>query len=128
MGTQIKALLLIALLFLAITFGTQNSESVILRYYFGIASIPVPFYLVIYLAIILGIIGGMALDVSSRFSLKRKLKQLKKANNALRGELDKLKEETGEEEKEKPEMVPAETGGRETQVLPPSSPAQAEDE
>ncbi|NIO03079.1 MAG: DUF1049 domain-containing protein, partial [Proteobacteria bacterium] len=86
MGNYVKALLLIALLFLAITFGTQNSESLILRYYFGIASIPLPLYLIIYLAIILGILGGMAVDVYTRVSLKRKVKELGKANTSLREE------------------------------------------
>ncbi len=121
MGNYVKALLLIALLFLAITFGTQNSESLILRYYFGIASIPLPLYLIIYLAIILGILGGMAVDVYTRVSLKRKVKELGKANTSLREELDQLKGEVGEETKEKPEMVPAQTGAQQTQVLPSSS-------
>ncbi len=127
MGNYIKALLLIALLFLAITFGTQNSESVILRYYFGVASIPLPLYLIIYLAIILGIVGGMAVDVYARLGLRRKVKQLGKANTSLREELDQLKGEVGEETKEKPEMVPAQTGPQQTQVLPPSS-SEPEDE
>jgi uncharacterized integral membrane protein len=128
MGTHIKALLLIALLFLAITFGTQNSGSVTLRYYFDIVSIPLPLYLVIYLALILGIISGLAIDLYSRVILKRRAKQLGKANESLRGELDKLKSETGEDAKEKSDLVPAESGPDQTQVLPPSPPAQTDDE
>lgn len=127
MGTQIKALLLIALLFLAITFGTQNAESVSLRYYFGVASIPVPLYLVIYLALILGIIAGMAIDVYSRVTLKRRVKELGKTNNSLRAELAELKGETEEGVIEKPETLPAQPEVRQTQVLP-SSPAEPEDE
>lgn len=128
MRTHIKALLLIALLFLAITFGTQNAESVTLRYYFGVASIPVPLYLVIYLALILGIIGGMAIDIYSRVTLKRRMKELGKTNNSLQEELAKLKGEAGEDVEEKPGMVPAKPEVGQTQVLPSSSSAQAGDE
>jgi uncharacterized integral membrane protein len=104
MVTYIKVLVLIAILFVAITFGTQNSESVTLRYYFGLASSPVPFYLVIYVAIILGIIAGMAIGMYSRVTLKRGVKKLEKGNVSLRGEIEKMKGEIGEEVQEKEEI------------------------
>lgn len=125
MAIYIKALLLIALLFLAITFGTQNSESVTLRYYFGLAATPVPLYLVIYISIILGMIAGMAIDIYSRVTLKRRVKKLEKANASLRDELDKIKSETGEGVKEKLEISPAEPGVAQTQPLPSSSSARS---
>ena len=118
MGTYIKALLLIALLFLAITFGTQNSDSVILRYYFGLVSIPIPLYLVIYVAIILGIIAGMVIGISTRASLKGKLKKLEKANASLREELDKWESQVEKEAAAPPEGGPTEAGIHKTKTLP----------
>ena len=93
MGIYIKALLLIFLLFAAITFGTQNSYPVSLRYYFGLASTPVPLYLVIYVGIILGIMGGMVMGITSRVTLRRKAKKLEKSNVSLREELEKWEAE-----------------------------------
>jgi uncharacterized integral membrane protein len=105
MWIYIKALLLIALLFLAITFGTQNSESVTLRYYFGLLSAPVPLYLVLYVAIILGILAGMAIGVSRRADLKKKVKKLEKANASLSDELEKMKAETPKTEEPETEAA-----------------------
>jgi uncharacterized integral membrane protein len=93
MGMYIKALLLIILLFAAITFGTQNSEPVSLRYYFGLASTPVPLYLVIYVGIILGIIAGMAMGITTRVALRSRAKKLEKTNVSLREELEKWEAE-----------------------------------
>lgn len=118
MGTYIKALLLIALLFLAITFGTQNSDLVTLRYYFGLLSIPIPLYLVIYVAIILGIIAGMVIGISTRASLKGKLKKLEKANASLREELDKMESQVEKEVEAQPEGGPTEAGIDKTKTLP----------
>ncbi len=119
----IKALLLIALLFLAITFGIQNSESVVLRYYFNLASIPVPLYLVLYLAIILGVVAGLAIDVYSRVTVKGKLKKLEKTNASLREDLEKMKGEPGGEVPEESEITPAAPEIRQTQSLASSSSA-----
>ena len=105
MGIYVKALLLIILLFAAITFGTQNAEFVNLRYYFGLTSTPVPLYLVLYVAIILGMIAGMAIGITTRSNLKRKAKTLARANASLQEELDKIKTESGEEKPPGPEMA-----------------------
>jgi uncharacterized integral membrane protein len=126
--TYIKAVLLIALLFAAITFGIQNAESVTLRYYFGLASVPVPLYLVIYGSIILGILAGMAIDIYSRVTLRRRLKNLEKAKASLQDELAKIKRETGVETRERPESVAAEHRVTTTQPLPAPSAVPSENE
>lgn len=118
MGTYIRALLLIALLFVAITFGTQNSGSVTLRYYFGLVSTPVPLYLVIYVAIILGIIAGMAIGISTRVNLRRKFKKLEKTNASLREELEKMEGEAAREVTTESEIGPAEPEIKKTKALP----------
>jgi len=109
MALYIKVLALIALLFSAITFGTQNSESVPLRYYFGIATAPLPLYLIIYFAIILGMIAGMAFGIYSRVAMKAKVRRLEGANTSLRGELQKMRGESGEGLEEKPVVDSAES-------------------
>jgi uncharacterized integral membrane protein len=93
MGMYIKALVLIILLFAAITFGTQNSDPVSLRYYFGLASTPVPLYLVIYVGIIVGIIAGMVMGITTRATLRSRAKKLEKSNALLREELEKWEAE-----------------------------------
>jgi uncharacterized integral membrane protein len=126
----IKALLLVALLFLAITFGIQNSESVVLRYYFDLTSIPLPLYLVLYLAIILGVIAGLIVDVQSRITLRRKLKKLEKTNASLGEELNRLKEEADKKpaEEAEPPKPEAEIAPTWTQASSSESPDEAETE
>ena len=116
MGIYIKALLIIILLFAAITFGTQNAEFVQLRYYFGLTSVPVPLYLVLYVAIIVGMIAGMAIGVSTRSNLKRKSRKLEKANASLQEELDKIRQ-PAEEASGGAEMALAAPEGPQTKVI-----------
>jgi len=118
MGIYVKALLLIILLFAAITFGTQNAEFVTLHYYFGLASTPLPLYLVLYVAIILGMIAGMAIGITTRSNLKRKAKTLERANASLQEELDKIKTESGEEKPTGPEMALAAPEAPQTRIIP----------
>lgn len=118
MGIYVKAFLLIVLLFAAITFGTQNAEFVTLRYYFGLASTPLPLYLVLYVAIILGMIAGMAIGITTRSNLKRKAKTLERANASLQEELDKIKTESGEEKPTGPEMALAAPETPQTRIIP----------
>ena len=84
---------MVAVLFLAITFGRQNSDSVTLRYYFVLAPFPAPLYLIVYTAIILGMIVGMVMSVYSRVTLKRRVKKLERANASLREEMGKIEGE-----------------------------------
>ncbi len=108
MNAFVKALLLIALFFVTITFATHNLEPVTLRYYRNIVSPPTPLYLVIYLAIILGLLAGMAIDVSSRVSLRRRVNKLEKSNALLQEELEKIESKRAEErKKEEPESGPS---------------------
>ncbi|MBW2057039.1 MAG: LapA family protein [Deltaproteobacteria bacterium] len=124
----VKALLLIALLFLAITFGIQNSEAVVLRYYFGLASVPVPLYLVIYVAIILGILGGLAIDLYSRITLRSRLKKLEKANASLRQDLEKLESEAAGGAGSELQPRPAEVETGPVEALPSSTESQPENQ
>jgi uncharacterized integral membrane protein len=128
MGIYAKALLLIILLFAAITFGTQNAEFVKLRYYFGLTSMPVPLYLVLYVAIILGMIAGMAIGITTRLNLKRKAKTLARANASLQEELDKIKTESGEEKPTGPEMALARPEATQTRIIASAGGGEAENQ
>jgi len=118
MGIYVKALLLIILLFVAITFGTQNATFVNLHYYFGLTSTPVPLYLVLYVAIILGMIAGMAIGITTRLNLKKKAKTLAKANASLQEELDKIKSESDEEKPPGLETALAAPEAPQTRMMP----------
>jgi uncharacterized integral membrane protein len=118
----VKALLLIALLFLAITFGIQNSGSMTLRYYFGLASIPLPLYLVLYVAVILGVVAGLLLDVYARVTLRGRLRKLEKTNASLREDLEKMKSEGDKETTEDESAGPVRPEISQMQSLPSSTP------
>lgn len=95
MAHYFKALLLVIVLVVLVTFGIQNNETVKLHYYFGMSSMPFPVYGIVYASILVGIFIGMLVGITSRFHQRKKLKALEKENS-------RLKEKMGEEE-EKPQ-------------------------
>jgi uncharacterized integral membrane protein len=95
MGSYFKALLLLIVLVVLVTFGIKNNETMTLHYYFQLSSMPVPVYAVVYGSLIVGAFIGMIVGISGRFSQRKKIKQLQKENRSLR---DKIPEPA----KEKP--------------------------
>ena len=115
MGSYIKALLLLIVLVVLVTFGIQNNETMTLHYYFQLSSMPVPVYAVVYGSLLVGIFIGMVVGISARFSQRKKIKQLQKENRALK---DRVTEPADEEpEAETKEVVETEASMDETQVI-----------
>jgi len=100
MAHYFKALLLVVVLVVLVTFGIQNNETVKLHYYFGMSSMPFPVYGIVYASILVGIFVGMLVGITSRFHQRKKLKALEKENS-------RLKEKMGEEEKPQAEKEEA---------------------
>lgn len=100
MAHYFKALLLVVVLVVLVTFGIQNNETVKLHYYFGMSSMPFPVYGIVYASILVGIFIGMLVGITSRFHQRKKLKALEKENS-------RLKEKMGEEEKPQAEKEEA---------------------
>ncbi len=100
MAHYFKALLLVIVLVVLVTFGIQNNETVKLHYYFGMSSMPFPVYGIVYASILVGVFIGMLVGITSRFHQRKKLKALEKENS-------RLKEKMGEEEKPQAEKEEA---------------------
>ena len=98
MGTYLKAIVLVIVLLFLTTFGIKNSQPLQVHYYFNIQTASMPLYGIVYISIIIGIVIGMLVGISSRFTLRGKVK-------TLQGEIKELKER--EEEGRKQEEIPA---------------------
>ena len=93
MGSYVKALLLLIVLVVLVTFGIKNNETMILHFYFQLSSIPIPVYAVVYGSLVVGVFIGMIVGISARFTQRKKIKQLQKENRGLR---DKVGEPAAE--------------------------------
>jgi len=89
-----KAILIVFLFFVTVTFSLQNTEEVKVYYYGVIDSFAAPLFAVLLAAVLLGIIigalGGMLSNIQLRIELRRK----KKEAEEMRRELESLKGET----------------------------------
>ena len=108
MGSYFKAILLLIVLVALVTFGIQNNATLKLHYYFGLSSMPIPVYGIVYASILVGIFIGMLVGVSTRLSQRKTIKQLQKENRGLKDKAaepdveETTEEETPVEEKEAP--------------------------
>jgi uncharacterized integral membrane protein len=108
MGSYIKALLLLIVLVVLVTFGIKNNETMMLHSYFQWSSPPIPVYAVVYGSLIVGILIGMIVGINSRFTQRKKLKTLQKENRNLKAKVAETPEEepvveSAVEEKETPQ-------------------------
>lgn len=111
MGSYFKAVLFVIVLVALVTFGIQNNETLKLHYYFGMSSMPLPTYGIVYASILLGIFIGMLIGISTRFSLRQKNKALEKENRDLKSKVSEEKppESPAEQTQEmEPAKIPAE--------------------
>jgi uncharacterized integral membrane protein len=113
MGSYFKAIVLLIVLVVLVTFGIQNNETVKLYYYFGMNSMPFPVYGVVYASILLGIFIGMLIGISTRFNQRQKIKAFEKENRDLKSKVAEEKPAESLEEKTQ-EMEVAETPADET--------------
>ena len=102
MGSYFKALLLLIVLVVLVTFGIKNNETMTLHYYFQLSSMPVPVYAVVYGSLVIGVFIGMIVGISTRFTQRKKIKQLQKENRSLRDKIPEPAEEKTPEEQKTP--------------------------
>ena len=100
MGTYLKAIVLVIILLFLTTFGIKNNQPLQVYYYFNIQTSPMPLYGIVYISIIVGIVIGMLVGISSRFTLRGKVK-------TLQGEIKELKEREGERRKQEELPTPS---------------------
>lgn len=115
MGSYLKALLLLIVLVVLVTFGIKNNETMILHFYFQLSSMPIPVYAVAYGSLIVGVFIGMLVGISNRFAQRKTIKQLQKENRGLR---DKVAEPAAEKPVAEEKVgVERETSLDETQAI-----------
>ena len=123
MGSYFKAILLLIVLVVLVTFGIKNNETMTLHYYFQLSSMPVPVYAVVYGSLLVGVFIGMIVGISARFTQRKKLKQLQKENRSLRAKVPEPAEEktpveeTADEEKDTSMDETRDVSLDETQVI-----------
>jgi uncharacterized integral membrane protein len=74
MAKVLKTIFLALLFILGITFSMQNVEPVVLKYYFGLETLPVPLFLLVLFSILLGILLVGAGFLMDQWSLRRALR------------------------------------------------------
>ena len=84
-----KLIFYVFVFILAVSFATENTQSVSLRYYFNLETSPFPMYLLMFIPLFIGIVVGSLVGLGSRLRLKNTVKQLSKSNKKL---ADRLKE------------------------------------
>jgi len=84
-----KLIVIVFVFILAVSFASENTQSVTLRYYFNLETPSFPMYLLMFIPLFIGIVVGSLVGLGSRLRLKNTVKQLTRSNKKL---ADRLKE------------------------------------
>lgn len=91
----IKTVFLTLLFILGITFSMENAEPLILHYYFGLETPPIPLFLLALFAVLLGVlIAGMGF-IMDQLALKKALRGKEREIASLERELKQYREREG---------------------------------
>jgi uncharacterized integral membrane protein len=78
-----KLLIFVFVFILAVSFASENTQPVTLRYYFNLETPSFPMYLLIFIPLFIGIVVGSLVGLGSRLRQKTTIKQLTKSNKDL---------------------------------------------
>lgn len=82
-----KAIFLTLLFILGITFATENTGWVVLRYYFGLETPPIPIFLLVLFSVLSGVfLAGVGFLIDER-SLKKALREKEREITSLQKEM-----------------------------------------
>jgi uncharacterized membrane protein YciS (DUF1049 family) len=95
-----KLIILFFVFILAVSFASENTQSVTLRYYFNLETSPFPMYLLMFIPLFIGIVVGSLVGLGSRLRQKTTIKQLTKSNKELENRLKEAQEAPISEEYE----------------------------
>ncbi len=84
-----KLIVIVFVFIVAVSFASENTQSVTLRYYFNLETPSFPMYLLMFIPLFIGIVVGSLVGLGSRLRLKNTVNQLTKSNRKL---ADRLKE------------------------------------
>jgi uncharacterized integral membrane protein len=83
----LKTIFLTLLFILGITFSMENTGWVVIRYYFGLETPPVPLFLLVMFSILFGVCLAGAGFLIDQISLRRALREKEKRIMSLEAEL-----------------------------------------
>lgn len=87
-----KAIFLTLLFILGITFAMENTGWIVLRYYFGLETPPVPIFLLVLFSVLLGVLLAGAGFIVDEWSLRRALREKERQIASLEKELQPYRE------------------------------------
>ena len=87
-----KLIILFFVFILAVSFASENTQSVTLRYYFNLETSPFPMYLLMFIPLFIGIMVGSLVGLGSRLRLRNNVKKFKKSNRELEEKLKQLQD------------------------------------
>ena len=87
-----KLIILFFVFILAVSFASENTQSVTLRYYFNLETPSFPMYLLMFIPLFIGIVVGSLVGLGSRLRLRNNVKKLKKSNRELENWLKEVQE------------------------------------
>ncbi len=89
-----KTIFLALLFIVGITFSMENTDGVVLKYYFGLKTVPIPVFLLVLFSVFFGILlVGVAFMVDER-SLKRTVRKKEREIASLDQELKSFREQS----------------------------------
>lgn len=83
----IKPIFLTLLFILGITFSMENAQPLVLRYYFGLETPPVPLFLLVLFAVLLGVLLAGVGFIVDQWALKKAVREKEREIEALKKEL-----------------------------------------
>ena len=102
---KVAKIIFLTLLFIAgITFSMENTDSVVLKYYFGMKTLPIPVFLLVMFSVLLGVLLAGVVFILDERSLKRAAREKEREIATLERELKSFSE---------PNRAPAGMGTRE---------------
>ena len=93
MAKVLKTIFLTLLFILGITFSMENTGWIVLRYYFGLETPPVPIFLLVLFSILLGVFLAGVGFILDELSLKRALRERERQIASLESELKPYREQ-----------------------------------
>lgn len=87
-----KLIVFVFVFILAVSFASENTQSVTLRYYFKLETPSFPMYLLMFIPLFIGIVAGSLIGFGARLRLKNTVKQLTKSNKDLQENLKQAQE------------------------------------
>ncbi len=94
MARFLKTVFLTVLFIVGITFAVENTQPLVLRYYFGLETPPMPLFLLVLFSVLLGIFLAGVGFILDQWSLRRALREKQREIDSLQKELKPYREQS----------------------------------